>query len=540
MNFKNIKISSLLIVIIFIFFIIAFIGYKILLLNIHTNYEKDTKILFYKIKSDTNDLLTQLLYQRNIQTKELLEKHKIVKEYLKDKNKLNVDLQYIYTIINKNREDNPYNIYITNKNLVIKNTTYKPDFNFDLSFAKSTFDKRYEQNIVRCSNPYFKKTHQKFFSFTDSYFIENGEKDGILQISYRYSDIDNLYEKIQILLKNNLKIKDVKAFVEGSFGYMSKITFSDFDKYKNSIEDMKKDILSGNSIKTQLNSQEFYQKYLIIDGKKYTSLFIVTRSTLFQNKIYYTLLLDTSDLEKKKNDLDVLITILTLLGLISIIVNVKVRDKESRLDHQDKFVQSSMHEIGTPLSIITLNNELREEIYGADEYSSEIESALKTLQNSYDDMSFIVTQNTQEYPKELLKLQEIVQIRVHYFDSIAKSNDIIIESSFSSNCIVKISLVELERLIDNNLSNSIKYSKKNSIVKVILKNNILTFKNYGNKIDDTDKIFKKYFRENSIVGGYGLGLSIVKDISSKYGINISVQSDDENGTIFSYEFKSHI
>jgi hypothetical protein len=46
---------------------------------------------------------------------------------------------------NLNNSDTPfYNIYITDENLVITNTTFKPDLGFNLSFAKETFDKQYE------------------------------------------------------------------------------------------------------------------------------------------------------------------------------------------------------------------------------------------------------------------------------------------------------------------------------------------------------------------------------------------------------------
>ncbi|MEA3370096.1 MAG: HAMP domain-containing sensor histidine kinase, partial [Campylobacterota bacterium] len=216
-----------------------------------------------------------------------------------------------------------------------------------------------------------------------------------------------------------------------------------------------------------------------------------------------------------------------------------IRKKERRLSEQDKFVQYSMHEIKTPLSVITLNNELRELEFGKDEYSSEIDSAIKLLKTSYDDMSFTITKDELDYPSETLVLSEVVSDRVEYFKTIAKSNSKSITFRVGSDCRVDISLVELTRLIDNNLSNAVKYSENSSNIEIKLEKNILSFSNRGKPIEDTKGVFEKYYRENSIVGGHGLGLSIVKDIAKKYSLDIELSSDETSGTIFQYKFKCH-
>ncbi len=87
--------------------------------------------------------------------------------------------------------------------------------------------------------------------------------------------------------------------------------------------------------------------------------------------------------------------------------------------------------------------------------------------------------------------------------------------------------------------NAIKYSAVGSHIKVVLTNNILSFHNRGEAIENKKKVFQKYFRENTTVGGYGLGLSIIKNIADKYDIRIQLQSDTPNGTTFTYIFKCH-
>jgi two-component system, sensor histidine kinase and response regulator len=102
---------------------------------------------------------------------------------------------------------------------------------------------------------------------------------------------------------------------------------------------------------------------------------------------------------------------------------------------------------------------------------------------------------------------------------------------------------ELERVIDNTLSNAIKYGFEDSNIDIIL--NIqediykLEIKNEGIQIADIKTIFDAYYQQKEKNVGFGLGLSIVKDICSKYNIDIAVSSVN-NQTSFSYLFPKNL
>ncbi len=522
-----------------VFLLISSVGYFLLRNNIITNHEKDTKILFYKIQMQTSPLLSKLLYSYSMQKEILLQKHLEVKNYLKTQNDpLNVDLQNIYEKINYSTLDNPYNIYITDKNLVIKNTTYKKDIGFDLSFAKSSFDEHYEKNITGICTPLFEQTSKQFQSYTDMYLDEN--KSGILQVSYTYKESRNRLLEIQNLILKYPNIVDAKAYIIVDTGFINDIYLKDFPSYKPDLEEVLARIEDGLKINSELSNTDLMIKHFEKNDISYTEMYIATISAIFDNtKIIYSILLDDSILESKLFQLNILMLTITLLGITAILVSTKIRKKEIKLSEQDKFVQSSMHEIKTPLSIITLNNELRELEFGKDEYSQEINNALKTLKTSYEDMSFTITKDKLDYPIELIDLSEFIEDRVECFKTIVNSNSKSIVLKIESDCKVEISKVELIRLIDNNLSNAIKYSDVNTSINVRLENNVLSFHNIGKPIRDTKHIFDKYFRENIVVGGHGLGLSIVNDITKKYLIEITLDSSAENGTTFRYKFKCH-
>jgi signal transduction histidine kinase len=276
------------------------------------------------------------------------------------------------------------------------------------------------------------------------------------------------------------------------------------------------------------------------NGERFQRLYMSTQSPIQEDlKMVYSLLLSDNSYYTRLYQLDLLMIFSILLGIIGIFIITKVRDKEIKLSDQDKFVQSAMHEIKTPLSIITLNNELRQLEQGTDTYSEEIDNALKVLHNSYRSMSFIMTKEKLAYELEILELSQIVQERIEYFQTIAAVNDKKIIFDINSHCGVHISLIELTRLIDNSLYNAIKYSAVGSDIDVVLANNILSFHNQGEAIKNKEKVFHKYFRENKTVGGYGLGLNIIKNIADKYGIEIQLKSELTSGTIFTYVFKCH-
>lgn len=523
--------------------LISCAGYALLRENIVNNHEKKTEILFYKIKGETSDLLSKLLHQYSTQKELLIQKHTIVSKYIASQNdeSVNIDLNDIHQKINAGEKDSPYNIYITDKNLIIKNTTFKSDIGFDLSFVKRSFDEHYENHVIGTCTPLFEKSSKRFMSYTDSYLFDSAnEKNGVLQISYTYRDSRNKLLEIQKLILQYPNIKEAKAYIMVDTGFVNDIILKDYPSYKPDLKEILARIDDGTKANNKLDNRSLTIKKFTKNGTAYKALYLSSTSPILDNtNIVYSIVLDESVLESKILNLNIFMFLITLLGTAAILISTRIRGKEIKLTEQDRFVQSSMHEIKTPLSVITLNNELRELEFGKDEYSQEIDSAIKILKTSYDDMSFSMTGDKLKYPIETISLSEVVADRAEYFKTIAKSNSKSIELTLNGDIYVKMSLVELIRLIDNNLSNAIKYAQVNSTIEVILENYSLSFRNIGNPIKDTVHIFDKYFRENSVVGGHGLGLSIVSDIAKKYLITITLHSDAQKGTTFLYIFKCH-
>lgn len=207
---------------------------------------------------------------------------------------------------------------------------------------------------------------------------------------------------------------------------------------------------------------------------------------------------------------------------------------------QDSFIKHSIHEINTPLAVIMTHIDLFKMKEGENRYLKKIEAASKIISNIYDDLSYMVKKNRVSYRKKHLNMSEFLEERVDFFSEIAWGNQHRIITEIDHDLWLHFSPEELQRIVDNNLSNAIKYANRGTDVKVVLREEeeevILEFIGSSPKIEDTERIFKPFERENDVRGGFGLGLEIVYTICQKENVKIEVRSDDEM-TRFSYRFK---
>ena len=145
-----------------------------------------------------------------------------------------------------------------------------------------------------------------------------------------------------------------------------------------------------------------------------------------------------------------------------------------------------------------------------------------------------------EYKAIEINLTEFLNERIDFFEVIAQANDKTIYTNIADDVKVTMNDIELERLIDNNLSNAIKHSYDKSEIEIVLEKNhseiILKFISKGKGIRDIAKIFDKNYTESyHAKRNLGLGLHMVKNICDKNHINYSIHSEDETN-IFTYVF----
>ncbi len=220
-------------------------------------------------------------------------------------------------------------------------------------------------------------------------------------------------------------------------------------------------------------------------------------------------------------------------------VSKQTKQLTQLVEKQKKFIKNSVHEINTPLSIIQTNLDLYKMSNDTNKYIRNIESGAKTIQYIFDDLSFMIKKDRVSYEKEVFNFSEYLKDRLEFFDDIATANSLFFVTNIQDPIFINFNQTLLQRILDNNISNAIKYSFKDSPIYVkLLKDDlgiIFEVKTNSKKIENTDKIFNDFYRENDARGGFGLGLRIVKEICDKNKVIINLDSTDEN-TKFTYRF----
>jgi len=220
-------------------------------------------------------------------------------------------------------------------------------------------------------------------------------------------------------------------------------------------------------------------------------------------------------------------------------IKISLRPLEKANRYLNVFFNDAMHELKTPLGVMQLNLEfLRDK--GDSKVLRRLYNSMQSIILIYEDIEYHIKYTHVEYKAENLNFSHFLQNRINVFLDLAGIKNISIEENIEDGLFLDINRIEIQRIIDNTISNAIKYSPKNTQIKIRLykENNhtVFSVKDQGVGIKDTQKIFERYAREDVIQGGFGIGLSIVKHICNKNSIAISVDTKLSQGSLFSYKF----
>ena len=190
--------------------------------------------------------------------------------------------------------------------------------------------------------------------------------------------------------------------------------------------------------------------------------------------------------------------------------------------------------MNTPLGIIRLNIDSLESQIGQKEEFEAIKASSKSLSSIYEDIYYLSKKEKRVLDVEEIDILVYLSKRISFFHELASIKDIFLELQLEDNFIVNMNKYELERIIDNTLSNAIKHSFKDSTVDIFIENNSIKIQNNGHKIKSSDNIFKAFHQDDN-EKGLGLGLNIIKEICQKYNIKIDLNINNTY-TEFSYDF----
>ncbi|MEA2050857.1 MAG: HAMP domain-containing sensor histidine kinase, partial [Campylobacterota bacterium] len=197
-------------------------------------------------------------------------------------------------------------------------------------------------------------------------------------------------------------------------------------------------------------------------------------------------------------------------------------------------IKETLHELNTPVATIKINTKMLQKKELNEKNISRlnrIEQSCNNLLNLYKQMEYTIKEQIDSLRNELFDIDIVIKKSIDKFKDIKQN---IIINYESKAFIVNTDINGFEKSIDNLISNAIKYNKPDGKVDIKIENNILIVKDTGIGIDTKNlfHIFDKYYQENSLNSGIGLGLNMVKSYCDKYKIDIKIDSKIDIGTVF--------
>ena len=353
------------------------------------------------------------------------------------------------------------------------------------------------------------------YFYLDSSFENQNIKDKMDLKNHAYSVIS----KIDSFEKENSSIfyyPRSNIYFSGIFDKNNQIIFSLLKK--NNLDFFDEFLISKNEIcyKNYLNENIFEAKFLVVCKE-------IDNSQVIYNAII------------------LILSISCFIFLSSFFIIKQSIEPYKRLNqYLDDFLKDAMHELKTPIGVARINTDMLQMRLKNDKNILRIKSALKNMTVIYEDLEYYMQQNMVKDEKTDINFSLFLERRIEFFNDLIISKNIKFTKNIQNDIHIIFNELELYRIIDNNISNAIKYSKDGSIVEISLQKDNdqirLIFKDEGIGIKDKSKIFERYYRGDKITGGFGIGLSIVKNICIKNKIEIKVESQVNKGTTFIYLF----
>ena len=212
------------------------------------------------------------------------------------------------------------------------------------------------------------------------------------------------------------------------------------------------------------------------------------------------------------------------------------------LKHMNRFIQDTTHELNTPISTILTNIELIETFSG-EEKSTElkrIEIASKTLSRIYDDLTYLNLNHQYHRKIVTLNVSKLLEERMVYFSSMIEAKRLETILHITPNVLLQIDKNDAIRLLDNLISNAIKYNKTKGMLTVTLKQEIFSVKDtgIGIKKEDMGMILQRFKRAENSEGGFGIGLDIVNQVVNAYNAKLEIKSEFKEGTEVSVKWEN--
>ena len=223
--------------------------------------------------------------------------------------------------------------------------------------------------------------------------------------------------------------------------------------------------------------------------------------------------------------------------------------RQRKLDNMRKeFVANVSHELRTPLTSIRTYSETLLE--GAFEDKETAKRFLKVIDDEAQRMSLLVSDLLElsrldakqtALEMDVVDLVALIRLSIRQAQIHAEHKRQTIElAPLTTPYFIEANAARINQVVYNILSNSIKYSPEDTVIRVSLETTEKYFRvlikdsGIGIPTEDLGRVFERFYRVDKAraraMGGTGLGLAIVKEIMEEHGGHVHATSRQGHGT----------
>ena len=281
-----------------------------------------------------------------------------------------------------------------------------------------------------------------------------------------------------------------------------------------------------------------------------TEMHIETTTT---NIKYAAILINTSQLEQiSQNHEQLIVVVMASFWILSLLASlylarVSVKPLLESMQKQQAFVENASHELRTPLAVLQnrLETLFRKPEATIMESSESIASSLEEVRN----MRFLTTNLLNLARRDDGIEPDLGEVQPEFFNTIFANYEMIATENHKvfrfENRIKRTIITDkllLKQLMTILFDNAVKYTEEDGEIDFVItatdRNLYLTVSDDGIGISQADKkkIFDRFYRVDKArtrqKGGFGLGLSLAKQIVDALKGSINVKDNKPHGTIF--------
>lgn len=235
----------------------------------------------------------------------------------------------------------------------------------------------------------------------------------------------------------------------------------------------------------------------------------------------------------------------TELKPVADVINWKNEYVRAAQKSKDEFISNVTHEMNTPLTsirgfaeLIASGNMPQDKMIAAGKTISAQSERLSAMIKQILNYSAIDDDTVKSYDVDISRL--IVDV-LDNFEPMLKEKGLTMLRRIDENVIIESTHERITEILDNLVSNAIKYNKPNGSIIVTLRGAVLTVEDTGIGIahDELPHIFSRFYTVDKSHGesvGFGLGLPIVRKLCDRSGWKLSVDSVKGEGTVFTVDF----